>query len=115
MVFDGDCNFCTLWIRRWAQVTGDAVDYLPSQDPTIASRFPEIPRQHFEASVQLIEPDGTVHSTAEAVFRALARNPRWQWPLRAYRQLSPFAAASEWAYRGVARHRVFFSTLTRGL
>ena len=32
MVFDGDCNFCTLWIRRWQQMTGDAVDYLPSQD-----------------------------------------------------------------------------------
>jgi len=19
LVFDGDCNFCTLWIRRWQQ------------------------------------------------------------------------------------------------
>ena len=23
MVYDGDCNFCTLWIRRWQQLTGD--------------------------------------------------------------------------------------------
>ena len=43
MVFDGDCNFCTLWIRRWQQMTGDSVDYLPAQDPRIAAQFPEIP------------------------------------------------------------------------
>ena len=33
MVFDGDCNFCTLWIRRWQQMTGDAVDYLAVARP----------------------------------------------------------------------------------
>lgn len=113
LVFDGDCNFCALWIRRWAQLTGDAVDYLPSKDPTVASRFPEIPREFFVVSVLLIEPDGIVHSGAEAVFLALARNPRWRWPLIAYRQFRPLAAGTEWAYRSVARHRVFFSTLTR--
>ncbi len=47
MVFDGDCNFCTLWIRRWQQMTGDAVDYLPSQDRKFAAQFPEIPREQF--------------------------------------------------------------------
>jgi predicted DCC family thiol-disulfide oxidoreductase YuxK len=36
-VFDGDCNFCTLWVRRWQQMTGDSVDYLPAQDPHIAA------------------------------------------------------------------------------
>jgi hypothetical protein len=27
MVFGGDCNFCTLRIRRWQQMTGESVDY----------------------------------------------------------------------------------------
>ena len=84
MVFDGDCNFCTLWIRRWQQMTGDAVDYLPAQDPRIAEQFPEIPRAQFDTAVQLIEPDGTVHSGAEAVFRTLAHNPKRHWPLHIY-------------------------------
>src|SRR5256885_10825247 len=43
-LFDGDCNFCKLWIKRWQQTTGDRVDFLPFQDPQIAEHFPEIPR-----------------------------------------------------------------------
>jgi predicted DCC family thiol-disulfide oxidoreductase YuxK len=115
MVFDGDCNFCTLWIRRWQHVTRDAVDYLPAQDPRVAAQFPEIPRERFDTAVQLIESDGSLHSGAEAVFRALSRNPSHQWPLRWYENLKPLAALSEWAYRIVAENRTFFSLLTRWL
>lgn len=113
MVFDGDCNFCGLWIRRWRQLTGDAVDYLPSQDPQIALRFTEIPREAFQTSVQLIEPDGTVFSGAEAVFRALAKNPNIQWPLNFYHSSGAIASGTERAYALVARHRTAFSLLTR--
>ncbi len=113
LVFDGDCNFCTLWIRRWQQITGDAVDYLPSQDANVAIQFPEISRERFQTSVQLIETDGAVYSGAEAVFRLLAKNPKRQWPLRAYESSPASANITEWAYRFVARHRIFFSRLTR--
>ena len=113
MVFDGDCNFCSLWIRRWQQMTGDAVDYLPAQDPRIAAQFPEIPREQFDTAVQLIETDGVVYSGAEAVFRALAKNPKRQWLLRAYESSPAFVNFSEWAYRLVAGNRKFFSLLTR--
>ncbi|HXR04233.1 MAG TPA: lipase maturation factor family protein [Verrucomicrobiae bacterium] len=113
MVFDGDCNFCTLWIRRWQQMTGDRVDYLPAQDPSIAAQFPEIPREQFDTAVQLIETDGAVYSGAEAVFRALAHSPKCQWPLRTYRNSSALADLTEWAYRLVAKNRSLFSRLTR--
>ena len=113
VVFDGDCNFCGLWIRRWQQLTGDAVDYLPSQDPQITARFPEIPRQHFQTSVQLIEPNGEVFSGAEAVFRALAKNPNVEWPLRSYQSSRAFSWFTERAYEFVATHRTGFSLLTR--
>src|SRR5580692_1971088 len=113
LVFDGDCNFCQLWIRRWQQMTGDAVDYLPSQDPGIARQFPEIPQERFQASVQLIETDGAVYSGAEAVFRTLANAPNRQWPLRTYQNASWIASTTEAAYHFVAEHRTFFSLLTR--
>jgi predicted DCC family thiol-disulfide oxidoreductase YuxK len=112
MVFDGDCNFCKVWIRRWQQITGDAVDYLPFQDSQIGARFPEIPREQFQTSVQLIETDGEVFFGAEAVFLSLAKNPRWQWPLRWHKKSRAFAKLSEAAYRFVARHRSFFSRLS---
>jgi predicted DCC family thiol-disulfide oxidoreductase YuxK len=113
MVFDGDCNFCTLWICRWRQLTGDAVDYLPSQDAQIAARFPEISRERFQSSVQFIETDGEVFSGAEAVFRALAKNSKQEWPLRAYEKNPVPAKITECAYGFVAGHRTFFSLLTR--
>jgi predicted DCC family thiol-disulfide oxidoreductase YuxK len=113
MVFDGDCNFCKLWIRRWQQMTGDDVDYLPAQDPSVAKQFPEIPRRQFDTAVQLIEPSGAVYSGAESVFRLLSKNPKRQWLLRAYEKSSPIANITEWAYCFVAENRKFFSALTR--
>ena len=113
LVFDGDCNFCTLWIRRWQQMSGDAVDYLPSQAASVAAQFPEIPREQFNTAVQLIESDGAVYAGAEAVFRTLAHNPNCQWPLNFYRTNQSFANLTEWAYRLVAENRKFFSLLTR--
>jgi len=95
LVFDGDCNFCTLWVRRWQQMTGDRVDYLPAQEPGIAAQFPEIPSQYFETAVQLIETDGTVYSGAEAVFRTLAYSPDQLWPLRCYQETPVFANFTE--------------------
>lgn len=113
LIYDGDCRFCTLWITRWRQTTGDAVGYEPSQDPTIAARFPEIPPARFESAVALIEPDGRLFWGAEAALRALARNPRRAWMLRAYQAWPWLARTAEGAYRTVANHRPFFSWLTR--
>jgi predicted DCC family thiol-disulfide oxidoreductase YuxK len=113
LVFDGDCHFCSLWIRRWRQVTGEVVDYLPAQDPRVATQFPEIPRAQFDTAVVLIASDGAVYAGAEAVFRTLAHNPSWQWPLRAYEEFPLLARPAELAYRCVAGHRPLFSTLTR--
>jgi predicted DCC family thiol-disulfide oxidoreductase YuxK len=113
MVYDGDCNFCSLWIHRWRQTTGDRLDYLPFQDPAVPARFPEVPRGQFEMAVQLVEPNGCVYGGAEAVFRALAQNPHEGWLLDWYEHSPVFAHASEWGYRVVARHRTFFSALTR--
>jgi predicted DCC family thiol-disulfide oxidoreductase YuxK len=115
MVYDGDCRFCGLWIRRWQQMTGDAVDYLPSQDPQIATRFPEIPPEQFQTSVQLIEPDGKVFCGSEAVFRVLAKNPNYHWPLHFYESSPLVADITEWSYGLVARRRTMFSYLTRFL
>src|SRR4051794_31040660 len=86
MIYDGDCNFCKYWIGRWKKLTGDTVDYFPSRDEQIAKRFPEIPREQFDVSVQFIETDGAVYSGAEAVFRSLAKNPRRQRWLRWYQK-----------------------------
>jgi predicted DCC family thiol-disulfide oxidoreductase YuxK len=112
LIFDGDCRFCSRWIRRWQPMTGEAVDYLPSQDTSVAARFPEIPKARFDMAVQLVEIDGQVYSAAEAVLRAMAHVPSGRWPLHVYEASTLVAHTMESFYRLVARHRGFFSRLT---
>lgn len=112
LIYDGDCRFCALWIKRWQQTTGEQVDYLPFQDACIADRFPEIARTQFESAVHLIEPGGRVCSGAEAALQALARNTAWRWLLARYERSPGFARLAERSYRFVAEHRSFFSKLT---
>ena len=111
LIFDGDCGFCRFWIARWRHLTGDAVDYEPSQGADIQERYPEIPRERFAKSVQLVEPDGRVTEGAEAVCRVLAaaRRPAALW---SYQHIPGVASLGDRAYRLVAGHRSFWSLLT---
>lgn len=86
---------------------------MPFQDEAAIRQFPEVPQADYERAVQLLETDGSVFSGAEAAFRALAYNPRWRWSLGWYQHSHFFALGSETFYRVVARHRRFFSFLTR--
>src|SRR5579862_8206698 len=113
LIFDGDCNFCRRWISRWQQATGNRVEYVPCQDPSVAERFPEIPRERCEQAVQFVDVDGTTYSGAEAVFRVLAVSPCRRWPLGLYQGVPMVATVTEWSYRFVAEHRTGFSRLTR--
>ena len=113
MIYDADCRFCVFWIKRWQQATGEKVEYVPFQNPRVATEFPELHRERLERSVHFIEPDGVVYRGAEAVFRSLATNPRRRLWLRLYQKLPGFAPLTEAAYRFVANHRTAFSALTR--
>ncbi len=111
MVWDGDCNFCRLWIERWRAQTAGRVDYEPSQ--TAATRFPEI--GDFHEAVVLILPDGRVYRGAEAVFHSLTFAPRRGWLLPLYKNVPGLAPVSDAAYRFIARHRQLASGFTRVL
>ena len=113
LIFDGDCGFCRRWAARWQRATGEALDFLPFQDETVAKQYPEIPRQDFASALHLILPDGSVHTGAEAVFRSLAAGGAERWLLWCYRKWPPFADLSEIVYEQVAAHRQFLSKLDR--
>src|SRR5688572_15760095 len=103
LVFDGDCSFCRRWIARWKSLTGDAIDYEPSQ--TAAKRFPAVPHEEFGKSVFLFEPNGRTSRGAEAVFRSLAIAKQKRYLLWLYQRVPPFAWLSERLYGIVARNR----------
>src|SRR5438105_1192260 len=111
LIWDGECDFCRLWIERWHFITAEEVDYATYQE--VADRFPEIPRDEFKHSMVFIEPDGTAFFAAEAVYRSLAYRPSKRWLAWSYDHVPGFAAISEAVYKFVARHRGLGSTATR--
>ena len=104
LIYDGRCGFCRIWIDYWKRLTGDRIEYAPSQE--VGGRFPQIPEAAFAEAVQLVRPDGSVASGARAVFETLGRE-------RVYESWPRVARLSEAAYRWIAQHRSFFYWVTR--
>jgi lipase maturation factor 1 len=111
VIWDGDCEFCRLWIERWCGITMGKVDYVTYQ--TVGDRFPEIPADEFTRSIVFIEPNGTAFFGAEAVYRSLAYRSSREWLAWSYNHVPGFAPLSASAYRLIARHRKFASAATR--
>jgi len=111
VLYDGHCGFCRIWIQYWNQLTGNRVDYAPSQEA--GERFPQIPRENFGQAVQLVMPEGEVISGARAVLTTLTFVPGMAWLLWLYNHFPGFAGVSEAFYGVIARHRTFFYHLTR--
>jgi predicted DCC family thiol-disulfide oxidoreductase YuxK len=104
LIYDGRCGFCRIWIDYWSRLTGERVDFAPSQE--VAGRFPQIPAEAFAEAVQLVRTDGSIVSGARAVFETLG----WE---RIYESSTWIAAPAEAAYRFIARRRSLFYWLTR--
>ena len=111
LIWDGDCNFCRLWIERWREMTMGKVDYTTYQKA--ADHVPEIPPDEFNRSLVLIQPDGTVVFAAAAVYRSLAYRRSRECLAWSYDHVPGFAAVSETGYGLIARHRKFASAVTR--
>ena len=102
LIYDGDCQFCIYCVDYARIATGAALDYQPYQ--AVQEQFPDISEDEFRASIQLLLPNGEIHTGAGAAFQTLsfAGNRFWTW---CYRVMPLFAWFSEKAYQFVARHR----------
>jgi predicted DCC family thiol-disulfide oxidoreductase YuxK len=115
-VYDGDCDFCLRWVRRWQESISAQVDVASFQ--SVAERFArDIPIESFRSAVHLIETNGTISYGAEAIFRMLSYESRIGsgFGLWCYGKIPGFAPAARCAYRLVAGHRALASALTRAL
>jgi predicted DCC family thiol-disulfide oxidoreductase YuxK len=111
LIWDGECDFCRLWIERWREITEGKVDYATYQEAAV--RFPEIPVDQFTRAMAFIKPDGDVFFAADAVYRSLAYRRSRRLLAWSYDRVPGFAAVSETGYGFIARHRNFASTVTR--
>lgn len=86
------------------------MDYIEFQQ--LGGQFPEIPKEAFENSVQLIEPDGRVLSGADAVCGVFEFAETMRWLVRLSR-LPGIMLLARLCYRFVATHRSLFSWIMR--
>lgn len=105
VVFDGACRVCRRFVealRRWDVYR--SLEIVPAQDSGVKGRFPWIPPEAFDASIQLVAADGTTWSGAAALERLLHVLPQGRWFRWIFR--IPFARQlAERAYRSFARNR----------
>ncbi len=87
------------------------MEFAPYQE--IGSQYPDISTAEFQTSVQLVDRDEKRYRGAEAVFRTLGYARGKAWLLWSYRHIPGVRFITEWFYRLVAAHRVFFSSVTR--
>ncbi len=110
-MYDGDCSFCKMWVKKYQSFVGDNVKFEPYQN--VALDFPEFRKREFESEVKLIFPNGTRLGGAEAVFAlfSLRGGNYYIWNLL-YNKFPLVATASEFVYKLVARNRKIASRIT---
>ena len=101
LIYDGNCGFCRIWLDYSRKLTGERIEYAPSQE--VGGQYPQIPKEDFSRGVQLVRTDGSVARNARAAFETLGY-------VRLY---SAFAPVWEWGYSIIASHRDFFYHVTK--
>ena len=110
MIYDGDCQFCTLWIQRWKSLTQDQLNYIPFQKAE--DEYHPLKTEDFEKSVHYITTEKEIFSGAGAVFKSLADASVHQWLFWLYSKISIFKYCTELGYKFIARNRRISSFLT---
>lgn len=111
IIWDGECEFCGEWIRRWERITSKNVEYIPFGH--LQGLFPETLHSLFERAVVLIEPSGRVLSGADAIFHILEMSAGKRNLISFLRRLPGFLQLSRLTYRFVASHRGQISFVSR--
>lgn len=111
LFWDGDCGFCSRWVERWREITGDAVEYrlLQEAPPQVVERAGGVPFRH----IVVEQCDGSMVTGAKGALVALAtKSTGARRLLAACAKWSILDGITERAYRWVAAHRVLCGHLT---
>ena len=104
LIYDGRCRFCVREAGRVQRWVDGRVRLESFRDPGVVERYPGLTLAQCEQALQLVEPDGRIHSGAEAVARTLRLNPRIA-PLTWIYYVPLLRSVFDLGYRIVARNR----------
>ncbi len=104
IIYDDACGFCSQGIERLKKITGTKIDYI-GRSELDASKY-GLQEKDLQESIKFIEfPEPRVYSGAQAIFKAIASNKFFRFPLYFYKYLPGFALVSEEVYKVVAKNR----------
>ena len=110
LVYDGDCAFCSYWVRYWQRLTGDNVRYLPLKQAT--KEFPKLDAEACRRAIHWIDGGNTATGAAAAV-NVLRAAPGFRlWPFL-YQWLPGVAWISERAYTAISKRRGLSAVTSR--
>jgi predicted DCC family thiol-disulfide oxidoreductase YuxK len=108
VLYDGQCGFCSRWVKYWANTLEcHGFEIASLDEPWVAGKL-KMPREELLADIRLLTVDGTLISGAD-VYLYVARRIWWAWPFYAIFSLPGFNRLIHAGYRRVASNRYCIS------
>lgn len=112
VLYDGQCGFCSRWVKFWAGMLGRHGFEIASLDePWVAERL-RMPREELLSDIRLLTVGGQLISGAD-VYLYVTRRIWWAWPFYAIFSLPGFNRLIHAGYRWFARNRHHISHACR--
>lgn len=104
VLYDGQCGFCSQWVKYWAGTLGRHGFEIASLDePWVAERL-KMPHVERLTDIRLLTAGGQLISGAD-VYLYVTRRVWWAWPFYAVFSLPGFHRLIHVGYRWFARNR----------
>ena len=104
VLYDGQCGFCSRWVRYWAGTLARRGFKIASLDePWVAQKI-KMPREELLTDIRLLTPSDALISGAD-VYLYVTRRIWWAWPFYAIFSLPGFNRLIHVGYRWFARNR----------
>ena len=104
VLYDGQCGFCSRWVKYWARTLAGRGFEIASLDESWVAAKLSVPYEELVTDIRLLTADGELISGAD-VYLYVTRRIRWAWPFYAVFSLPGFNRLIHAGYRWFARNR----------
>jgi predicted DCC family thiol-disulfide oxidoreductase YuxK len=112
VLYDGECGFCSRWVRYWAGTLERQGFAIASLDELWVAEKINTPREELLTDIRLLTADGQLISGAD-VYLYVTRRIWWAWPFYAIFSLPGLNRLIHLGYRWFARNRYHISDACR--
>ena len=104
VLYDGQCGFCSRWVKYWAGTLGRRGFEIASLDESWIAERIKMPHEELLTDIRLLTAGGQLISGAD-VYLYVTRRIWWAWPFYAIFSLPGFNRLIHVSYRWFARNR----------